>query len=435
MATFDRAVTRGDPRRELILDVLEAGMAAVDPAAAVSAHLRRRNGDVEADGMGVDLDRIREVRLIAIGKAAGAMAAAAVPALAGPPLRGVVVTNHATPAPAGLELIVAGHPVPNEGSVMAGRRALELASAAGPDDLVVCLISGGGSALCEVPAPGLVLDDLEETARLLLRSGADIAQLNAVRKHTSGLKGGRLAAAAGAATLVTLALSDVIGNPLEVIASGPTVPDPTTFADALDVVARYHLESELPAAVLTHLRRGATGQIPDTPTEDHPRHAAIVVGDAALAAAATAAEAAQQGWPARVAGVALAGEAAGAAAACLEVAGPGITVWAGETTVTVSGDGSGGRNQEAALVAALALEGDEERLFAAAGTDGIDGVTDAAGGLVDGGTAMRARAAGRSPHADLAAHDSHPFLAAAGDVLWSGPTGTNVGDLWVVMAP
>ncbi|HHC09577.1 MAG TPA: DUF4147 domain-containing protein [Actinobacteria bacterium] len=419
-----------DLRGEL-LDAWRAGVAAVEPARCVLEAVEVADGTVVARGSVVA--RPRRVVVVAFGKAAPAMARGLAEGLDGLPSTGVVVAPEATAGP--WPSIVAGHPVPDAGSVLAGRRVLELAAAAGPDDLLVCCISGGGSALVEVPAEGLELGDLVATTELLLGAGAPIDELNAVRKHLSAVKGGRLAEAARRTTLLTLVLSDVVGDPLDVIASGPTVPDPTTYRDALDVVDRHGLRDRLPGRVVAHLEAGASGLLPETPKRPHPRQTIEVVGNGPRAARAAVERLRRRGITARVVETTLAGEArdvgARVAVARLEVA---VGVYAGETTVTVRGDGRGGRNQEAALAAALALEG-TDGIFLAAGTDGIDGPTDAAGALVDGGTIARGRAAGLDPYEHLARNDAYAFLAAAGDLVVTGPTGTNVADLWLARPP
>jgi glycerate-2-kinase len=297
---------------------------------------------------------------------------------------------------------------------------------------VVCLISGGASALLGAPARGLNLEDLIETNRALLESGADIVETNTVRKHVSAIKGGWLAAAAGRSRLITLVLSDVVGDPVDVIASGPTVPDPTTFEDALAVVGRYGIFDRLSGRVLGHLERGRRGLVEETPKQPHLRHEVVIVGSGAIAAEAAASFLHSQQVPTRIVSTRHTGEAREAAVAALstESYGDEVLVFAGETTVAVRGSGRGGRNQEAALAAALEIDG-RPVTFLAGGTDGIDGPTDAAGGIVDGGTIGRGLAANFDPYAALADNDTYPFLAAAGDLIVTGPTGTNVADLWM----
>ncbi len=404
--------------RSLLLDAFLAAVDAVDPRVATAAAARRPS--IGSRG---------RVLVVAAGKAALAMTGGLVDA--GRVDRGIVV------APASGEcsipVIVGGHPVPDEGSVAGATRALEIASSAEPGDTVVCLISGGASALLAAPVDGVTLSDLRETNRALLACGADIVETNTVRKHLSRIKGGGLAAAASRAHLVTLVLSDVVGDPLDVIASGPTVPDPTTFDDALGVVARYDLQGRLPGSVVSHLESGLRGSVPETPKRPHPHHEIEIIGSGAVAAAAAAAFLRSRGVAARIVTTRLAGEAR--AAASEAAAGGGergeVQIFAGETTVTVTGSGRGGRNQEAALAAAIEIEG-RGVTFLAAGTDGIDGPTDAAGGIVDGETVRRGRALGLDAGEALDDNDAYPYLSATGDLIVTGPTGTNVADLWLV---
>lgn len=404
--------------RALLLDAFWAGIAGVEPEIATRSAAQRL--DFRSGG---------RLIVIAAGKAALPMARGL--ASIARPSAGVIVTPHDGEGP--LQVVVGGHPVPTAGSVEGARQALELASSAGPGDVVVCLVSGGASALLAAPARGLALDDLVEANEALLESGADIVEANTVRKHLSAVKGGRLAAAAGRARLITLVLSDVVGDPLDVVASGPTVPDPTTYADALTIVERYGLFRQLSVRVLGHLERGKRGLIEETPKHHHPRHEILVIGSGAVAAAAAAEFLHTRGVAARIVSTRHVGEAreAAAVAAATPSNGDEVLIFAGETTVTVRGSGMGGRNQEAALAAALEVEG-QPVTFLAGGTDGIDGPTDAAGAIIDGGTISRGYAANFDPLAALADNDAYPFLAASGDLIIIGPTGTNVADLWLL---
>ncbi|MGH9052202.1 MAG: glycerate kinase type-2 family protein [Acidimicrobiia bacterium] len=418
-----RSVVGRDPeQRAPLLAALAGGVEAVDPERAVE---RALSPDLIDNGRPM---------VLAFGKAALGMARGT--EHAGLEATGLVVTPHPGHPPRGMEMIVAGHPLPDHGSARAGARALELARGLGPEHVMLCLISGGGSALLESPAGRLRLEDLVTTTRLLLTAGADIGQLNTVRKHLSRVKGGRLAEAIVPARLRTLVLSDVVGNHLGVIASGPTVPDPTTYGDALEVLDGFGLRERVPKAVLAHLQAGAAGRIPETPKDEQglPVQQIVLVGDAGAAAEGARQRAAQEGLRARTVTNELEGEARESAAWCLSQAGPPgeLLIFAGETTVTVRGPGSGGRNQEAALAAALEIEGSPDLMFAALGTDGIDGPTDAAGGLVDGRTVAEGARLGLDARDHLDRNDSYPYLRAVGDQLVTGPTGTNVGDLWLV---
>ena len=339
----------------------------------------------------------------------------------------------------------AGHPLPNDGSVAGARRAMEIARASQAGDLLLVLLSGGGSALMALPAAGISLAEKQQTARLLMEQGADIYELNTVRKHLSAIKGGQLAAAA-AGSVLTLAVSDVVGDDLSVIASGPTVPDDSTYAQARAVLERRGGEQLYPPSVMERLRRGAEGLEAETPKSGDARlarAAARVIGPqrGAIEGAQRAAEA--RGYTVHVVREPVTGEARAAAVEHIERLAPVAAsarrplciVSSGETTVTVRGNGKGGRNQEFALAIAPLLERLGGDVAAASiGTDGIDGPTDAAGAIVDRGTFDRARAAGLEPaQAYLDNNDSYRFFDATGDLIRTGPTCTNVGDLQVIL--
>jgi len=344
----------------------------------------------------------------------------------------------------GFPLIVGGHPTPTAASEQGGRRALELAASLGSDETLVVLLSGGASALMAVPVDGVTLEDKQATTRQLLRAGADIEALNTVRKHLSAIKGGWLAARAPG-PCVAFAISDVVGDDLSVIASGPTVPDATTFRDALDILRRFGGEDLYPRAVVNHLASGAQGRLPETPKPNDPRLVrarTTVIGGRRDAMEGAVREASSRGYHVIRVDDAVVGEARVAGpshlrAVVAKAAGmgrPACVVSSGETTVRVTGDGKGGRNQEFGLACAGALEAiDGTAMLASVGTDGIDGPTDAAGALVDTTTVARARAAGLQPQMSLERNDSYQFFEALGDLIQTGPTGTNVGDLQVIL--
>ncbi len=384
-------------------------------------------------GHGIDLAFVRRVAIVALGKASPAMGRAAWNILDGIDRRLLVISDHAEPLPPGAFFVHAGHPLPTAASEQGAAKALELAEASSVDDVVLCLISGGGSALAELPARDLTLDDVRLAGHTLLDGGVPIERANIVRHHLSAFKGGKLAEAVAPARMITLVLSDIAGNPLPSIASGPTVPDPSTFADALDVLTEHHLLDEVPAAVRAHLEDGANGLIPETPKAVPPDSITVVVGDLEMAVEALRDSAEQSGIAATIATTTLSGAAAPTAVQCLNRTGTGLSIFAGETTVTIRGDGIGGRNQEGAVAAAEAIEARSDVVFAAFATDGVDGPTDAAGAIVDGGTAARGRARGLDIHDHLIRNDSNTFLRAVGDLLVTGPTGTNVGDIWLVL--
>lgn len=427
-------------------ELMHVALRAADPAEAVRRHVTPVPGGVSIAGRTYHLADYRRVEVMAFGKAAGLMAAALLDRLPGAVTGLIVLPTGTAPAAATLPVIEAGHPLPSAGSVTAGQAVLDRLRDAGQQDLVICLISGGGSALLTCPAPGISLADLQATTHLLLRSGAPIVELNAVRKHLDLVKGGGLVRAAGGAHVVSLILSDVVGDPLDVIASGPTVADPTTYAGAWEVLARHDLLDSVPDAVKVYLQAGQRGERPETlkPWDarlDQVHH--VIVGSLRLAAEAVVAAADARGWHTLLLATTVEGEAREVAKVAAAVAKevvrygrplprPACLVWGGETTVTVRGPGRGGRNQELALAAALALDGWPAGVLALA-TDGVDGPTDAAGAWADGTTVGRARDLGLDARHHLAANDAYPFFAALGDLLMTGPTGTNVNDLLVVL--
>jgi glycerate 2-kinase len=394
------------------------------------------------------LTAARQVDVIAVGKAAGSMLNAFA-ASVGRPLHAIQGIGPVRPdtVPEGAEWHDSGHPIPDARSVNAARRALAIAAAATRDDLVIVLLSGGTSALMALPADGITLDDKQQTVRRLLRAGATIDELNIVRKHLSGIKGGRLAAVTAAAVL-TLVISDVVGDDLSVIGSGPTMPDPSTFADALAVLDARDGRAAYPAEVIAVLVRGERGEVPETPKPHDPRIAhsvARIIGGRMTAVEGAAAAARSRGYDVYVIDRPIVGEAREAArafaddvrAAAARVTTPACIIGAGETTVHVKGSGIGGRNQEFALAALATLirsaPPGSDVAFGSIGTDGIDGPTDSAGAIVDATTAPRAAALGLDPQRFLDQNDSYHFFSALGDLLRTGPTGTNVGDVQVAL--
>ncbi len=388
------------------------------------------------------------VLVVGAGKASGAMAAAAEGVLGDRITDGLVVVKDGYRAPTRrIRLVEAGHPVPDARGEAAARQIRALADSARAGDLLLVLVSGGGSALTPAPVPPITLGDKQAMTRLLLAAGANINQLNAVRKHCSLLKGGQLARAAAPARVHALLLSDVIGDPLDVIASGPTAPDASTFADALAILDRFDLRTRTPVSIVDRLDRGARGEIPETPKPDDPVFRDVtntVIGNNALVVDAAAARARALGYAPHVLTRSLEGEAREAAGTLVglarrihdgrgPVAAPACVIAGGETTVTVRGRGLGGRCQEFALAAAIALDGVDGVVALAAGTDGTDGPTEAAGAVADGASARRARERGHDLAARLADNDSNPVLAALGDLVVTGPTNTNLLDLYLLL--
>jgi glycerate-2-kinase len=425
-----------DEARDHVRAILGAALLDANPQKVLRSV--RREGDHLAlpGGARVRLAG-RAVRCLAVGKAAGGMAAHAQPW--GPFAEALVVAPHEVDVP-GFACIVGGHPVPDAGSLAAGERALALARACGPDDLLVLLLSGGASALCESPL--VPLADLQRATGLLLGAGAPIEEVNAVRRHLSRVKGGRLAEACRGEVLL-LAISDVEPGDLASLGSGPASADASTFQDALDACARHGVLDALPVSVRDVLDAGARGKVPETLKPGDPalaRVSAHVLADNDTALRAAAVEAARLGYDTRLLRGWLRGEArergrelAEAAREVARGSGRPVALLAGgETVVRVVGHGLGGRNQELALAAMEGLSA-HDAVLAALGTDGRDGPTDAAGAIVDGRSFARARALGLDAQAHLEENDSHAVFEALGDLVHTGPTGTNVRDVVVVL--
>lgn len=433
--------------------LFDAALAAVDPYHAVLRAAKVEGNHLWLADADYDLDAFERILVVGGGKATARMAQAVETLLGARITAGLIVVKHGHAVPLEfVEQVEAAHPVPDAAGAAGARRILEMVRAADAKTLVLCLLSGGASALLVAPDEGLDLQDKQDATALLLRAGASIDELNAVRKHLSAIKGGRLAQAAYPARVLTLLLSDVIGDRLDVIASGPTAPDGSSFADALAVITRYGLEEKLPPQVIAHLRQGADGRLTETAKQgercfDGTRN--VIVGSLRLALEAAAAQARRHGLAARIIGAELQGEARAAARFLAQTARGELDgmragerrclICGGETTVTVRGAGTGGRNQELALAFALEVEGLDGVTLLSGGTDGSDGPTDAAGALVDGRTAARARALGIEPQAYLDDNDSwsffHRYDKASGEHshLVTGPTGTNVMDMQLLL--
>lgn len=418
----------GDPQPGALLRRLfDAALDAADPAQAVPRFLPAR-----PEGRTI---------VVGAGKAAGAMARAVEDSWSGD-LEGLVVTRYGHGvACQRIEVVEAAHPVPDQAGLDAARRILEKVQGLGPDDLVLCLISGGGSALLSLPAEGITLEEKQAVNKALLRSGAAIDEMNCLRKHLSAIKGGRLAAAAAPAKVVSLLISDVPGDDPAVIASGPTVPDPTSFADALAILDKYGIDA--PAAVRKHLEAGAE----ETPKPGDPRlancetHLIARPQDSLEAAAALARE---EGVTPVILGDAIEGEAREVAQVLAGIArqvarfgqpatAPCVLLSGGETTVTLRGNGRGGRNAEFLLALTVALEGAPGIYALACDTDGIDGSEDNAGAITGPGCLARAAAGGIDAKAMLANNDGYGFFSALNDLVVTGPTLTNVNDFRAIL--
>lgn len=431
-----RPLTAEARLREDALSIAEAALVQVDPTALVVGALQER--PLEGEG---------GVILLGVGKAALGMTEGARRALGDRIVESCVLVPHGAvgASPSGFRIYHGGHPLPDRKGVQGARAVAEAAGRASGGERVLLLLSGGASALLTLPEGDVTLDDVRSLTRLLLDSGAPIEELNTVRKHVDALKGGRLARLAMPAPLRALVLSDVVGDALDVIGSGPVSPDPTTYADAIAVLQRRGIWKAAPESVRRHLLWGREGQIAETPKPGDAAFAAVdasVVGSWRLAAAGATARALALGYRVMTRSIAVTGEARRVGAELAREAralheggrGPAAVIAAGETTVTVVGDGRGGRNQEVALGAAIELDGVGDVLVLSVGTDGIDGPTDAAGALATGTTMTRARTAGLDAEASLRRNDAYRFFAPLSDLVVTGPTGTNVMDLFVVLA-
>ncbi len=415
-----------------------AALAAAQPELLVAAAVRAEGRSISVRGVPLPYSSGRRV-VVALGKAAAGLVSGWQAAAPGWATECWLLVPHGVPIPPRFEADVrvrrGGHPLPDAGGAAAARELLALAADLGRDDALVVLLSGGASALLAAPVDGITLEDLAVVTGLLLAAGAPIGELNTVRRALLVAAAGGLARAAWPAQLATLVLSDVVVGDRADIGSGPTLPSPTGPADALDVLARRNLLERSPAAVVATLRHACGSPSPPLASGSW-----AILGDNRTAVAAAVAALRDAGIEVTTVARPLTGEAAhwgrvlGSLATALRPATPHAVVLGGETTVTVRGSGRGGRSQELALAAAVAIAGREGRVMLAAGTDGVDGIGGAAGGLVDGSTATRMIAAGRDPEIDLAANDSGPALAAAGDSVVTGPTGTNVADLVLVLA-
>lgn len=418
---FLTTTLRQHPRGASVTRILAAALQAVEPGRAVKNDLSEQ-----------PLPAARRIFVLGLGKAAIPMTRAVFEMI--DVTAALVITKHAQPTgqtPA--TVLVGGHPVPDSRSLQAGQAALEFVSGLRADDLLLCLLSGGGSALMTAPHPSLTLDDLQALTRQLLACGARIDEINTLRRHLDRVKGGGLAQAASPARVLSLILSDVVGNPLEAIASGPTAPDPSSRADALRVLEKYGLTESVPAAILQTLE-----QSPETPKPGEGLFARVenvIIGSNALAAQAALRQAKVEGFHSEFLGDTWQGEAREVAGTLcerlkkMEKKRPFCLVAGGETTVTLQAKGHGGRNQELALAAAPELAGQSNVMLVSLATDGEDGPTDAAGAVVTGETAQRARALNLDPNAFLERNDSYHFFAPLGDLLQPGPSGTNVNDL------
>jgi len=427
--------------------IAQSALDAVAPEACLRRALQLEGEHLHVTEGSFDLSQVQRIFVVGMGKASARMAASLEDLLGERISGGLVVTADGYKVPTRtVEIAEAAHPVPDARGLAAAERIMALVGEAGEDDLVIVLVSGGGSALLPLPAPGITLSDLSLTNKLLLLSGATIQEVNTVRKHLSQVKGGQLARCAFPAQVLTLVLSDVAGDPLHAIASGPTEGDPTTFIQAEQILRQYRVWSDLPGSVRERIEAGARGELAETPKPGESvfhRVKTRIIGSGSVAAEAALVEAERLGYhtilltttlegEAREVGKLLAALAREEVKRSLPLPHPALIMAAGETTVTVRGEGKGGRNQELVLSAALGIAGLCGVVIASLGTDGRDGPTDAAGGMVDGGTVWRMKEQGIDPQEYLDRNDSYRALEQAGDLIMTGPTGTNVADLCFV---
>jgi len=443
----------GNPdHRRLVLQVLNASLTAVDPQQAIKRSIVLEGNNVQVAGRSYDLESVRRILVCGAGKASIPMAVGLDEVLANRIDGGAIISKTlakgSLPVPGKIEVLTGSHPSPDQDSLTGTQAMLQALSALEEDDLVFCLISGGGSALMVDPADHVSLEDLQALTKTLLACGASITEINTLRKHLDRIKGGGLLKRLQPALVVSLVLSDVVGSDLATIASGPTVPDPTTYLDAFGILMKYGIVEQVPDSIVTTIRMGIQGDLPETlkpKNYPHQRAQAAVIGSNFQAANAAVKEAAAAGYHSMLLTTYLQGEAryAGeflASIAC-EVAfsghplpRPACLVAGGETTVTLHGGGRGGRNQEAALGAVRGMAGLKNMCLVSLATDGEDGPTDAAGAVVTGETLDRANQAGLNPAEYLTRNDAYAFFDALDDLVRIGPTGTNVNDLAFLFA-
>ncbi|MEE4165832.1 MAG: glycerate kinase [Desulfocapsaceae bacterium] len=434
--------------RRNAVEIFQAGLVAVAPGAAIRKYVQRRDEKLLVDGREYDLSDYSQIFVIGAGKAGASMAAAVEEILGKRITRGIISVKYGHLEDLAIVKIQeAGHPVPDENGLRGAQVMYDLAASADEKTLVLCLISGGGSALLPLPVPDVTLEDKQETTRILLSCGATIHEINAIRKHLSAIKGGGLARAVYPATIVTLILSDVVGDDLDSIASGPCVPDSMTFADCQALFVKYSIESEIPAGVRNYIARGVAGEAPETPKAGDKifsRTQNVIVGNNFNALIRAKEKAEELGYNTLLLSSRIEGETRDVAANHMAIAAeielhglplakPACVLSGGETTVTLKGSGKGGRNQEFVLAAAMQMRGISHSVVLSAGTDGSDGPTDAAGALADSTTLKRAKERELDPARYLEHNDSYHFFEELNDLYKTGPTNTNVMDIRIVL--
>lgn len=434
--------------RKLMLESLEAALLAADPKKSVKSHVKVVNNTLEIVREYYPLDKFDHIYVIGAGKASGYMAEALNEILGNKISDGLVIIPDNIRArlyTGNIALWYGTHPIPSEKGVKGTNKIIELVNNATPRDLVICLISGGGSALMPLPYKGITIAQKQKITGRLLRAGATIEEINAVRKHISAIKGGRLAERLSNTTLVSLLISDVVGDKLDTIASGPTVPDSTTFADAMQVLKKHNLWRGLDRSVKNVIERGVSGDIPETPKPDNDvfRNVRnVIIGNNEMACEAAMDYLVGRGFDATILTTFAQGEAREVGTVMASIARqinhrlyakPVAIVVGGETTVTVKGKGRGGRNQEIVLSATKGIDGLNNVAIASIGTDGIDGNSTAAGAIADSTTLTRAHKKKIRPMDYLANNDSNTFFKKLDDIIETGPTGTNVNDILVMV--
>jgi len=434
--------------RALALKSLESALNAVDPKQLIKSKLSLKNSILKANQYSFDLEKCKNVYVIGGGKASGSMAEALEQILGKHIANGLVNIPHGSKHKTEIiKFQEASHPIPDKSGVEGTRCMLKIAEQARKEDLVICLISGGGSSLMPLPRSGITINDKRKTTEALLKCGATINEINTVRKHISDFKGGWLAKKAYPATVLNIILSDVVGDPLDFIASGPTVPDSTTFSEAIKVLKKYGLWDKSSVSIKKVLSSGEKGLIPETPKatdKAFKKVCNVIIGNNRFASLAVCEQLRSAGLntllltstlegEARHVGVMLASIAREVVLSGNPISKPAGIVAGGETTVTVAGKGLGGRNQEISLAAALKMGGMDGVVVASLSTDGVDGPTYAAGAIVDGKTIARGAEMDLNPEELLAENDSYNFFSKLGDLIFTGPTGTNVNDVSVIV--
>ena len=435
-------------QRQRAIEIFQAGLQAVNPRAAMKRFCQLDGTTLTIDGSNYDLGLFEKVLVIGAGKAGASMARAIEDILGDRLSEGVITVKYGhLDELKKIKIQEAGHPVPDENGYLGARAIYQLASSADEKTLVICLFSGGGSALLTLPVEGVSLEDKQATTQVLLECGATIQEINAIRKHLSAIKGGGLARAVYPATLVTLSLSDVVGDDLDSIASGPCVPDSTTYADCLEIFTKYAIEKDVPPAVLQHIQQGIAGNVPETPKagQDFFKQTQnVIIGSNFNALLKSKEKADELGYNTLLLSSMIEGETREVACNHIAIgaeiqlhgyplARPACVLSGGETTVRIKGRGKGGRNQEFVLAAAIRMAGMEDITAFSAGTDGNDGPTDAAGALADGQTLEQANRKGLDAKRYLDDNDSYHFFDQAGGLYKTGPTNTNVMDIRIIL--